>query len=64
MCVLWWKNLTACNVSASLGVFICQICIIKVNCFVDNGPKVHVTDVDEEDNYVLKYKIKVKNDIP
>ena len=42
VCVLWWTNLTTCDVSASPRVLICQIHARKINHFVDNGPKVRI----------------------
>ena len=42
VCVLWWMDLTTCDVSASPGAFICQIHAHEIICFVDNGPDVYV----------------------
>ena len=42
VCVLWWMNLTTCNVSAGLGAFIFQMHARKINCFVDSGLEVRV----------------------
>ena len=42
VCVLWWMNLTKCDVSTSPEEFICQIHVRKINCFVDDGPDVDV----------------------
>ena len=64
VCVLRWRDLTTCDVSASPGELICQIRTRKVNRFVDNGPEVRVRCGDGKDKYVLKYNIKVKNSIP
>ena len=42
VCVLWWTNLTTCDVSASPRALTCQIRARKINCFVDSGPEVRV----------------------
>ena len=55
VCVLWWMNLTTCDVCTSSKEFICQIHVRKINCFVDDGLDVRVR-CGEKDNY--KYKNK------
>ena len=55
VCVLWWMNLTTCDVSTSLEAFICQIHARKIKGFVDDGLDVRIR-CGEKDNY--KYKNK------
>ena len=42
VCVLWWTDLTTCDVSANLGAVIFQIRTRKVNHLQENGPEVRV----------------------
>ena len=42
VCVLWWMDLTTCDVSTSMGALICQIHAIKINHFVHNGPEIRI----------------------
>ena len=58
VCVLWWANLTTCDVSASPGALICQIHARKIKGFVDNGSIVHIR-CGGKDNYKYKNKSKI-----
>ena len=64
VCVLWWTNLTTCDVSASLGAFICQIHARKRNHFVDSGPEVRVRCGKWKRQLCVNIQNKSKNDIP
>ena len=58
MCVLWWTNLTTCDVSTSPEAFICQIYARKIKGFMDDGPDVRVR-CSGKDNYKYKNKSKI-----
>ena len=58
MCVLWWTDLTTCDVSTSLRELICQIHARKIKGFVDNVPDVCVR-FGGKDNYKYKNKSKI-----
>ena len=53
-----WMNLTTYDVSTSPKAFICQICVRKINCYVDDGPGFYVR-CGEKDNYKYKNKSKI-----
>ena len=64
VCVLRWTDLTTCDVSASLGVVLCQIHARKINHFVDNGPEVRVRCSGWSRQLCVKIQNKTKNGVP
>ena len=58
VCVLRWTDLTTCDVSTSTGTLICQIYVIKIKGFVDDGLDVRVR-CSGKDNYKYKNKSKI-----
>ena len=61
VCVLRWTDLTTCDVSTSPEAFICQICVRKINCFLDDGLDVRVRCGEwKRQLYVKNAKLKLK----